>query len=247
MPIGKLQFKKKEREKDLGNEVRSSVEQGTTAMEKLVEKLGNAEEKAECKKLKKELEKARFSNTFLRDIPIPSQQRHTCILLQSTSDPVPFALSRHQDNRQPSSSRLTRQACPSCDRTIRLVSSLIGGEVCAFFQLELEINYVLRRKPLTIVSQMMEIDRQGQRQTALNLSVGRRQAYISARSSFFEELGKRCLLTDHPEVLDEVFEEEVVIETTQKHQRLLNFQRDLLVVNEDWSIQVNVLSGHILL
>ncbi|GJX22662.1 hypothetical protein Tco_0227107 [Tanacetum coccineum] len=44
---------------DLGNEVRSSVEQGTTAMEKLVEKLGNAKEKAGCKKLKKELEEAR--------------------------------------------------------------------------------------------------------------------------------------------------------------------------------------------
>ncbi|GKC28547.1 hypothetical protein Tco_1035841 [Tanacetum coccineum] len=44
--------------------VRSSVEQGMTAMEKLVEKLGNAREKAECEKLKKELEKARFSNTF---------------------------------------------------------------------------------------------------------------------------------------------------------------------------------------
>ncbi|GJY12436.1 hypothetical protein Tco_0381745 [Tanacetum coccineum] len=51
---------------DLGNEVRSSVEQGMTALEKLVEKLGNVEEKAECKKLKKELEEARFSNTFLR-------------------------------------------------------------------------------------------------------------------------------------------------------------------------------------
>ncbi|GJX42445.1 hypothetical protein Tco_0257435 [Tanacetum coccineum] len=51
---------------DLGNEVRSSVEQGTAVMEKLVEKLGNAEEKDECKKLKKELEEARFSNTFLR-------------------------------------------------------------------------------------------------------------------------------------------------------------------------------------
>ncbi|GJS16555.1 hypothetical protein Tco_0411027 [Tanacetum coccineum] len=44
---------------DLGNEVRSIVEQGTAAMEKLVEMLGNAKEKAECKKLKKELEKAR--------------------------------------------------------------------------------------------------------------------------------------------------------------------------------------------
>nr|GEW88520.1 hypothetical protein [Tanacetum cinerariifolium] len=49
-----------------GNEVRSSVEKGMAAMEKLVKKLGNVEEKAECKKLKKELEEARFSNTFLR-------------------------------------------------------------------------------------------------------------------------------------------------------------------------------------
>ncbi|GKC78629.1 hypothetical protein Tco_1129403, partial [Tanacetum coccineum] len=44
---------------DLGNEVRSSVEQGMTAMEKLVEKLGKVKEKVECKKLKKELEEAR--------------------------------------------------------------------------------------------------------------------------------------------------------------------------------------------
>ncbi|GJR60219.1 hypothetical protein Tco_1502381 [Tanacetum coccineum] len=51
---------------DLGNEVRSSMEEGTAVMENLVKKLGNAEEKAECKKLKKELEEARFSNTFLR-------------------------------------------------------------------------------------------------------------------------------------------------------------------------------------
>ncbi|GJW96626.1 hypothetical protein Tco_0178434 [Tanacetum coccineum] len=39
--------------------VHSSVEQGTTTMEKLVEKLENVKEKAECKKLKKELEEAR--------------------------------------------------------------------------------------------------------------------------------------------------------------------------------------------
>ncbi|GKB94857.1 putative reverse transcriptase domain-containing protein, partial [Tanacetum coccineum] len=50
---------------DLGNEVRSSVEQGTAAMEKLVEKLGNTQDKVKCKKLKKELEEARFRNTFL--------------------------------------------------------------------------------------------------------------------------------------------------------------------------------------
>ncbi|GKD61042.1 putative reverse transcriptase domain-containing protein, partial [Tanacetum coccineum] len=50
---------------DLGNDVRSTVEQGTAAMERLVEKLGNVNEKAECKKLKKELKEARLSNTFL--------------------------------------------------------------------------------------------------------------------------------------------------------------------------------------
>nr|GEX20677.1 reverse transcriptase domain-containing protein [Tanacetum cinerariifolium] len=45
---------------DLGNEVRSSVEQGTAAMEKLVKNLGNTEDKVECKELKKELEEARI-------------------------------------------------------------------------------------------------------------------------------------------------------------------------------------------
>ncbi|GJT47208.1 hypothetical protein Tco_0955923 [Tanacetum coccineum] len=44
---------------DLGNEVRSNMEQGTDAMEKLVEKLGNTKDKVECKKLKRELEEAR--------------------------------------------------------------------------------------------------------------------------------------------------------------------------------------------
>nr|GEX51779.1 hypothetical protein [Tanacetum cinerariifolium] len=51
---------------DLGNEVCFSVEQGMVVMEKLVEKRGNVEDKVECKKLKKKLEEARFSNTFLR-------------------------------------------------------------------------------------------------------------------------------------------------------------------------------------
>nr|GEV12727.1 hypothetical protein [Tanacetum cinerariifolium] len=51
---------------DLGNEVHSSVVQGMTVMEKLVEKLRNAKDKVECKKLKNKLKEARFSNTFLR-------------------------------------------------------------------------------------------------------------------------------------------------------------------------------------
>ncbi|GJU99631.1 hypothetical protein Tco_1328902 [Tanacetum coccineum] len=51
---------------DLGNEVRSSMEEGMAVMENLVRKLSNAEERVECKKLKKDLEEARFSNTLLR-------------------------------------------------------------------------------------------------------------------------------------------------------------------------------------
>nr|GEY04215.1 putative reverse transcriptase domain-containing protein [Tanacetum cinerariifolium] len=53
---------------DFGNEVHSSVEQRMTAMEKLVKKLGNAEEKDECKKLKKELEEARIMP--LKSVPL---------------------------------------------------------------------------------------------------------------------------------------------------------------------------------
>nr|GEV70021.1 hypothetical protein [Tanacetum cinerariifolium] len=45
-------------------------EVGTAAMEKLVEKLVNTEDKVECKKLKKELKEARFSNTFLRSVDV---------------------------------------------------------------------------------------------------------------------------------------------------------------------------------
>nr|GEV14241.1 hypothetical protein [Tanacetum cinerariifolium] len=42
------------------HEVRSIVEQGTVAMKNLVEKRGNAKDKVECNKLKKELEEARI-------------------------------------------------------------------------------------------------------------------------------------------------------------------------------------------
>ncbi|GKB20017.1 hypothetical protein Tco_0853940 [Tanacetum coccineum] len=51
---------------DLGNEVRSSAEERIAAMENLVRKLGNAEERAEFKKLRKEQEEARFSSILLR-------------------------------------------------------------------------------------------------------------------------------------------------------------------------------------
>ncbi|GKF05821.1 hypothetical protein Tco_0036489, partial [Tanacetum coccineum] len=57
---------------DLGTEVRSSVEEGMAAMENLVRKLGNAKERAECKKLKKELEEARPNEAI--DVPVEDQE-----------------------------------------------------------------------------------------------------------------------------------------------------------------------------
>ncbi|GJZ36355.1 hypothetical protein Tco_0582546 [Tanacetum coccineum] len=56
---------------DLGNEVRSSVEQGTTVMEKPVKKHGNTEDKVECKKWKKELEEARPNEAI--NVPIEDE------------------------------------------------------------------------------------------------------------------------------------------------------------------------------
>nr|GEV54540.1 hypothetical protein [Tanacetum cinerariifolium] len=53
---------------------RLRAEFATAAMEKLVEKLGNAEGKVECKKLKKELEKASFSNTIMPPKSSPMTQ-----------------------------------------------------------------------------------------------------------------------------------------------------------------------------
>ncbi|GJY69106.1 hypothetical protein Tco_0472088 [Tanacetum coccineum] len=76
---------------DLGNEVRSSVEQGTATMEKLVKRLGNAEDKVECKKLKTELEEARGfvfeerSNEAI-DVPIMFEERPRTDSIESASD-----------------------------------------------------------------------------------------------------------------------------------------------------------------
>ncbi|GKB29906.1 hypothetical protein Tco_0869307, partial [Tanacetum coccineum] len=50
---------------DLGNKVRCSVGEREAVLEDLIEEFGNAEERAECKKLKKKLEEARSSNTLL--------------------------------------------------------------------------------------------------------------------------------------------------------------------------------------
>ncbi|GJT86466.1 hypothetical protein Tco_1068183 [Tanacetum coccineum] len=51
-----------------------SVEQGTAAMEKLVEKLGNVEEKAECKKLKKQERPNEAINVLIEDEKSPSSE-----------------------------------------------------------------------------------------------------------------------------------------------------------------------------
>ncbi|GKA55846.1 hypothetical protein Tco_0754918, partial [Tanacetum coccineum] len=50
---------------DLGNEVRCSVGKREVVLEDLIKEFGNAKERVKCKKLKKELEEARSSNTLL--------------------------------------------------------------------------------------------------------------------------------------------------------------------------------------
>ncbi|GJZ76892.1 putative reverse transcriptase domain-containing protein [Tanacetum coccineum] len=65
---------------DLGNKVRSSMEKGAAAMENLVRKLGNAEERVECKKLKKELEEARgvmFKQRLNEAIDVPVEDEES--------------------------------------------------------------------------------------------------------------------------------------------------------------------------
>nr|GEX83339.1 putative reverse transcriptase domain-containing protein [Tanacetum cinerariifolium] len=62
---------------DLGNKVCFSEEERTTAMENLVKKLSNAEEeKAECKKLEKELEEARMIKESVDAAIAAEQTRH---------------------------------------------------------------------------------------------------------------------------------------------------------------------------
>ncbi|GJQ97164.1 hypothetical protein Tco_0008303 [Tanacetum coccineum] len=81
---------------DLGNEVRSSVEQGTTAMEKLVKKLSKVKEKAECKKLKKELEEARI----MPPKSTPMTQAAICRLIKENVDAAIVAeRARHANAR----------------------------------------------------------------------------------------------------------------------------------------------------
>nr|GEW82590.1 putative reverse transcriptase domain-containing protein [Tanacetum cinerariifolium] len=77
---------------ELGNEVCSSMEQGIAAMEKLVEKLRNAKDKDECKKLKKELEEVRefvFEErpNEANNVPIEDEKSHVSEPRESPRDP----------------------------------------------------------------------------------------------------------------------------------------------------------------
>ncbi|GJT06553.1 hypothetical protein Tco_0841015 [Tanacetum coccineum] len=59
---------------DLGNEVRSSMEQGKAVMEKLIVKLGNTEDRVECKKLKKQERPNEAINVLIEDEKSPSSE-----------------------------------------------------------------------------------------------------------------------------------------------------------------------------
>ncbi|GJX42239.1 putative reverse transcriptase domain-containing protein [Tanacetum coccineum] len=85
---------------DLGNDVRSTVEQGTAAMERLVEKLGNVNEKAECKKLKKELKEARlFSVCRNRIMPPKSAPMTQAAIRKMIKDSVDAAIAAKRERQ----------------------------------------------------------------------------------------------------------------------------------------------------
>nr|GFB65666.1 hypothetical protein [Tanacetum cinerariifolium] len=65
--------------------LKDAIKQGTAAMEKLVEKLGNDEDKAECKKFKKELEEARI-------MPLKSASLNQAAIRQMIKDNVDAAI-----------------------------------------------------------------------------------------------------------------------------------------------------------
>nr|GEY82467.1 putative reverse transcriptase domain-containing protein [Tanacetum cinerariifolium] len=126
---------------DLGNEVRYSVKQGTSAMEKLVEKLGNAEDKVECKKLKKELKEARFSNTFLPAIR------------QMIKDNVDVAIAAERatqaNNRNEASRSGPARGAVELLRWFKKTESVFGISKCA------EGKKTVNRMPWTEMKQLM--------------------------------------------------------------------------------------------
>nr|GEW42269.1 hypothetical protein [Tanacetum cinerariifolium] len=82
---------------ELGNEVRYSVEQGMTTMEKLVEKLGNTKDKVECNKLKKELEEARlFSVRCDRIMPLKSAPMTQAAIRRMIKDSIDATIAAAQ-------------------------------------------------------------------------------------------------------------------------------------------------------
>ncbi|GJZ47388.1 hypothetical protein Tco_0601220 [Tanacetum coccineum] len=123
---------KKKKAKDeyygnLGNEVHSSVEPGMAAMEKLVEKLGNAKDKVECKKLKKELEEARIMP--LKSAPL-TQAAIRRMIKESVNAAIAAERARHANaGNDARGSRLVRARMPHL--WFEKTESVFGISECA--------------------------------------------------------------------------------------------------------------------
>ncbi|GKC52049.1 hypothetical protein Tco_1074794 [Tanacetum coccineum] len=74
------------------------MEEGVAAMETLVRNLGNAEERAECKKLKKELEDARSSNSIMPPKSTPLTQAAVRRMIRESVDAAIAAERARQAN-----------------------------------------------------------------------------------------------------------------------------------------------------
>ncbi|GJR05067.1 putative reverse transcriptase domain-containing protein [Tanacetum coccineum] len=111
--------------------VRSSVEQGMAAMEKLVEKLGNVKDKVECKKLKNELEEARIMPP--KSVPL-TQAAIRRMIKESVDAAIAVERARHANvGNDAMGSGLVRgqDATPAIRKLFKKTESAFGISECA--------------------------------------------------------------------------------------------------------------------
>ncbi|GKD30554.1 putative reverse transcriptase domain-containing protein, partial [Tanacetum coccineum] len=145
---------------DLGNEVRSSVEQGTDAMEKLVEKLGNAEDKAECKRLKKELEDA----TIMPPKSTPMTQAAIRRLIKENVDAAIAAERARGQDAAPAAHECTLSGFMKCNPTafregkkVRFAAATLQGPALTWWNSKIATMGLetVNRMPWTKMKQLM--------------------------------------------------------------------------------------------
>nr|GEX64150.1 hypothetical protein [Tanacetum cinerariifolium] len=152
-----VEKKRKEKEKlygklilELGNEVRSSVEQGMAAMEKLVEKLGNTENKVECKKLKKELKEARI-------MPPKSAPMAQAAIRRMIKDSIGAAIAAEQERQANVRNDASRSGPAREGKKVKFVVVTLEGPALTWWKTKVAIMGLetVNQMPWTEMKQLM--------------------------------------------------------------------------------------------